>query len=102
MDSLQSLLSSIVDSSNGVGDLTNKITRLEIDLEEEQLRNRHLEVDIKRLCDEIILIKSYRDGLVYSNEATDPNESQSIKALFHCGRFARAGGATFENLFRRA
>ena len=31
VDSLQSLLSSIVDSSIGVGDLTNKITRLEID-----------------------------------------------------------------------
>ena len=25
-----------------------------------------------------------------------------VKAIFHCGRFPRAGGATFENLLRRA
>ena len=42
VDSLQSFLSSIVDSSNGVGDLTTKASSLEIDLEEEKSRKRQL------------------------------------------------------------
>ena len=42
VDSLQSFLSSIVDSSNGVGDLTTKTSSLEIDLEEEKSRKRQL------------------------------------------------------------
>jgi hypothetical protein len=28
--------------------------------------------------------------------------SQRVKAIFHCSRFARAGGAGFENLLTRA
>ena len=78
VDSLQSLLSSIINSSNRVGDLTNKITLLEIDLEEEKLRNRRLEFDVKCLRDEVMLINSHRDGLVNSNETIDLDKSHRI------------------------
>ena len=76
VDCLQSLLSSQSDSFNSVGDIINKITRLEIDLEEEKLRNRCLELDGKRLHDEVMSRNSHRDGLVHSSEATDLDKSQ--------------------------
>ena len=76
VDCLQSLLSFQNDSFNSVGDIINKITRLEIDLEEEKLRNRCLELDVKRLRDEVMSRNSHRDGLVHSTEATDLDKSQ--------------------------
>ena len=76
VDCLQSLLSSQNDSFNSVGNIINKITRLEIDLEEEKLRNRCLELDVKRLRDEVMSRNSHRDGLVHSSEVTDLDKSQ--------------------------
>ena len=50
--------------------------RLEIDLEEEKLRNRCLELDVKRLRDEVMSRNSHLDGLVHSSEAIDLDKSQ--------------------------
>lgn len=77
VDCLQSLLFSQNDSSNSAGDLINKVTRLEIDLEEEKLRNMCLDLDVKRFHDEVMFLNSHRDDLVYQNETTDHNSDNS-------------------------
>jgi hypothetical protein len=35
-------------------------------------------------------------------DVSDQTHQSNLKAIFHCSRFARAGGADFENLLTRA
>lgn len=71
VDSLQFL----DDSQIKTGDLCNKIAGLEIDLEEEKLKNMCLEREINCLKDEIMIIKSFRCGSVVEVETIDSNNT---------------------------
>ena len=54
------------------------------------MRNRCLKLDVKRLRDEVMLINSHRDGVVYSNGTIDLDKCQRTKEHITNNQFRNA------------
>ena len=69
---MQSLIESLGNpATTRACELSNEISLLKIDLEEEKFRNRYLEREVSRLQQEIEIINSYRNGSVITADNTD-------------------------------
>ena len=69
-------MQSLIDSrgnpaTSKTSELSNEISPLKIDLEEEKFRNRYLEREVNRFQQEIEIINSYRNGSVITADNTD-------------------------------
>ncbi len=93
VDSMQVLLDSQRSPiTSEVGDLSNEITLLKLDLEEEKLQNRLLERAVERLQQEIDKINIYRSGSVgFAKDANLINNGEIAEACVDGSQISEDG-----------
>ena len=59
-----------------MSNLSKEVSRLHIDLDEEKFKNSVLELEVNRLRNEVLVIKSFKNGSVSISNGTDQNTNR--------------------------